>query len=183
MGVRLGQRLGRPAVAALVLIACAAPARASGGTSRIGITLQAGTLSISASTGAFLGTRAAGSAGSLSGQLGAVTVDDTRGGAGSGWTATVRLSAPFTAGGFTIPANRVSYWSGPATAQSGTGTRTPGQPSSTSQVSLGSTRTAFTLSASSTGVNSTSWNPTLVVNLQASDPSATYTGTITHSVA
>ncbi|WP_327321152.1 hypothetical protein OG735_00510 [Streptomyces sp. NBC_01210] len=46
------------------------------------------------------------------------------------WTATVSVTSCTTGGGSpaeTIPKSRLAYWSGPATAKTGTGTATPGQ--------------------------------------------------------
>jgi hypothetical protein len=114
-----------------------------------------------------------------SGQLGTVTVSDDRG-VGS-WTATVSATV-FTSGTHTIALTQVSYWSGPATATSGTGTFTPGQPTAANAVVLTTSRTAFSLSAGS-AVNSASWNPTLVVVVPLATVGGDYTATITHSVA
>jgi alpha-tubulin suppressor-like RCC1 family protein len=114
-----------------------------------------------------------------SAQLGTVTVSDDRG-VGS-WTATVTATA-FTSGTQTIQLTQVSYWSGPATGTSGTGTFTAGQPTAANKVVLTTSRTAFSLTGGS-AVNSASWNPTLVVAVPMSAVAGIYTATITHSVA
>jgi alpha-tubulin suppressor-like RCC1 family protein len=114
-----------------------------------------------------------------SGQLGTVTVSDDRG-VGS-WTATVSATV-FTSGTHTIALAQVSYWSGPATATSGTGTFTPGQPTAANAVLLTTSRTAFSLTGGS-AVNSASWNPTLVVAVPLATVGGDYTATVTHSVA
>ena len=82
----------------------------------------------------------------------------------------------------TIPLTQVSYWSGPATATSGSGTFTPGQLAAANAVNLTAGRVAFSLTSGS-GVNSASWNPTLSVQVPAGAVAGTYTATITESVA
>ncbi len=84
----------------------------------------------------------------------------------------------------TIPASAVNYWSGPATANSGVGVVVPGQANAAAAQPL-STSAALTAFSKAVGVgnNSTSWNPTLIVNVPAAAVAGTYTGTVTHSVA
>ncbi|MEU9047606.1 MULTISPECIES: hypothetical protein [unclassified Kitasatospora] len=60
-------------------------------------------------------------------------------------------------------------------------TVTPGESSASAAQSLSSSRTAFASTGS--GNNSTSWAPTLVVNVPAAAVRGTYTATVTHSVA
>jgi hypothetical protein len=166
----------------LLVGALAIPARAA--TTSTTFALTAGSLSISAPASKNLGSTATGSA-SISGQLGTTTVTDARGALLGSWTSTVS-SGSFTTGGGTanetIPNSDVTYWSGPATASSGVGTFTPGQPTSGNAVALGSSQTAYAAS-SVVGNNSVSWNPTLTVNIPAAAVVGTYSGTITHSVA
>ncbi|MGA5823861.1 hypothetical protein ACPC54_39180 [Kitasatospora sp. NPDC094028] len=151
-------------------------------SSQITVIPTTGTLSISVPATTGLGTAAPG--GTLSAALGTLTVTDGRGLATSTWTATVSATN-FTTGGATaaetITTSNDSYWSGPATNTNGTVTATPGQSTASSAQSLGSSRTAFT--SSGNGNNSTSWAPTLVVNVPAAAVRGTYTGTVTHSVA
>jgi alpha-tubulin suppressor-like RCC1 family protein len=121
--------------------------------------------------------------GTASAQLGTVTVTDGRG-AGS-WTATVTGTTFVTGAGTaqeTIPLSRISYWSGIATATTGTGTLTPGQANAAAAVNLSVPRLAFSLTGGSLA-NSASWNPTLSVSTPASAVAGTYTATITQSVA
>lgn len=157
-----------------------APAAA---TPRLATVRLAGGLSVSAPSSASLGSGAAGT--TLTGQLGTVSVS----GSGTlGWTASVSLSSPFTVTqdgqSATFPADRVRYWSGPATATGGgVGlTCSPGQPTSALAQSLNLSRTAFSCTLGVIGSSSASWNPSLVIATQAGDISGTYTGTITHSV-
>ena len=123
--------------------------------------------------------------GTASAHLGPVTVTDNRGPGTASWTVMVTATAFMTGSGTgpqTIPLSRVAYWSGPATATTGTGTFTPGQPNPASAVNLSAPRTAFSLTGGS-GINSASWNATVSVSVPASAVAGTYTATITHSVA
>jgi hypothetical protein len=123
--------------------------------------------------------------GTTSAQLGTVTVNDFRGTAAASWTVMVTATTFVTGGGTaaeTIPLTQITYWSGPATASTGTGTFTPGQASAAAAVNLTVPRTAFSLTAGSS-VNSASWNPALSVSVPAAALAGTYTATITHSVA
>lgn len=82
-----------------------------------------------------------------------------------------------------IAKTSILYWSGPATATVGLlGNATPGQASAANAVNLSIQRTAM----SGTGLLlsiSTTWNPTIVINIPAAAVAGTYSGTITHSVA
>jgi uncharacterized repeat protein (TIGR01451 family) len=147
------------------------------------LTIVAGALSISVPASATLPTASPG--GTTSGQLGTVTVTDTRGSGPASWTATVSATAFITGGGSaaeTIPLAGTSYWSGPAIAVTGTGTVTPGQPTAAAAINLSSARTAFSLGAGSS-LNSVSWKPALVISVPAAAVGGVYTATITHSVA
>ena len=143
-------------------------------------------LSITAPGSTDLGTVATG--GTLTTQLGPVTVSSSAALA-TGWVATVSLSGQFTvtqAGqSATFPAARVRYWSGSSTATTGitAGVCLPGQATSGLSVTLASARTAYTCGAILATSSSLTWNPTLVITTQSSDPAGTYSGTITHSVA
>lgn len=160
-----------PLGAALVLtLLAAAPASA----------LVSDTLSISVPSPKNLGTVTPGE--SLSAQLGTVkvTADTTL---LTGWVATVSLS-PFTvtqAGQtWTFPSSRVTYSAGLGTPGLGLGVNvcSPGVPGS-----LEAVRTAFVCGQILSLTSSLSWNPTITVSTQATDPAGTYTGTITHSVS
>jgi hypothetical protein len=147
------------------------------------VTIAGGALAITVPASAALPGAAPG--GPTSAPLGTVTVTDQRGIASASWTATVTGTAFVTGGGTapeTIPLARVAYWSGPATATSGSGTFTPGQPTAAAAVNLTTPRTAFSLT-SGTSVTSASWNPTVLVSVPAAAVAGTYTATITHSVA
>jgi hypothetical protein len=180
--MRLATALRLLAATAVGTALLALPARADDTTTSF--TLSAGPLAISVPASANLGTAATGSA-SLSGQLGAVTVSDTRGALGEDWTATVS-STDFTTGGATadetIGKSAVSYWSGAATATSGVAVRVPGQLLAANAQSLSTSRTAFSATGT-VGNNSTTWNPTLVVTLPSDAVAGLYSGTVTHSVA
>ncbi|GAA3159583.1 hypothetical protein [Nonomuraea roseoviolacea] len=123
--------------------------------------------------------------GTISGQLGSITVSDQRAAVTATWVAQV-VATDFTTGGGsaaeTIANSRVSYWSGPATATTGTGTFVPGQANAASSVVLDQTRIAFSKTTGS-GNNSATWNPTIVIDVPAQAVAGTYTGVVRHSVA
>ena len=156
-------------------------AMAADTTTTFGIT--AGGLAVAVPAAANLGS--AGPGASVTSQLGAVTVTDDRAALNATWTATVSATS-FTTGGATatetIANSALSYWSGPATATTGTGTATPGQPTAASAVVLSTGQTAFSWVAGS-GNNTAAWNPTLIVAVPATAVAGTYSGTVTHSVA
>ncbi len=145
--------------------------------------ITAGTLAITAPTTASLGAAESGVA--LTGQLGAVTVADQRAASDPSWTASATAS-DFTTGTATAPetvaSDFVNYGSGPASATVGGGTFTPGQVVADDGAPLSDDVTAFT-HAGGTGSNSTTWNPTLVVNAPRANVSGVYSGTVTNSVA
>ena len=162
------------------LVVVAAPADAGQGVT---FTLTAGALTVSDPADKSLGSVATGTA-SLSTTLGATTVTDNRGALLGTWTATVSAT-DFTTGTATadetIAKSQVDYYSGPATAFSGTAVLVPGQLAVLLKEDLGAARTAF----SATGVvgnNSATWVPTVVVNIPSDAVAGTYSGTITHSV-
>ncbi|WP_433497197.1 hypothetical protein ACQP1K_19785 [Sphaerimonospora sp. CA-214678] len=124
--------------------------------------------------------------GQITGQLGSVTVSDQRAALTAIWTASVIAPGGFTTGGSspaeTISSSSVRYWSGAATSTTGSGTFTPGQANAGSAQSLDVSRTAFTKSSGS-GSNSTTWHPTIVVDVPAGAVAGAYSGAVSHSVA
>ncbi|MDH6124622.1 hypothetical protein P3T39_001564 [Kitasatospora sp. GP82] len=170
--------------AASFLVAVGGPASAAGsGNTTVTFSITVGALSITVPASAGLPAGTPG--GTITGQLGAVTVTDNRALLTASWTSTVSSTDYTTGGGTaseTITKSNVSYWSGPATATTGSGTFTPGQATATQKQPFSSTVTAFTLTAG-VGNNSASWNPTLVVAVPAAAVGGNYTGTVTHSVA
>ncbi|TDB92072.1 hypothetical protein E1091_13355 [Micromonospora fluostatini] len=170
--------------AGAAVLAVAAPATAApSGDTTVTFTVSTANLDIAVPPSVNLGATFAGS--TLTGQLGNVTVTDSRAALSATWTATVTSSA-FTTGGGTGPEtilpNLIEYWSGPAIATSGTGTFVPGQPTSADAVALNTSRVAFSKTSGS-GNNSASWNPSLRITIPASAVGGTYSGVITHSVA
>ena len=161
-----------------------APADAAPGEGLV--RLAAGGLQVSAPASASLGSGSAGQ--TISGQLGPVTVSASSA-VLAGWSATVSLTGGFTVNqsgqSWTFPASRVRYWSGPATALSGIGLNVclPAQPAAVNAQTLTGTRTAYSCGAIASLSSSLTWNPTVVVTTQGSDPAGTYSGTITHSVS
>lgn len=162
-----------------------APAAHAADTSTTFTLSAAGGLSISVPASKELSAGTATNAGTLSAQLGAVSVTDQRGSLLASWTATVS-SSDFTTGTATaeetIAKANVSYWSGASTASTGVGVFTPGQATGLLAQALSASRTAFSGTAL-VGNNSASWNPTVVVTIPTSAVVGAYSGTITHSAA
>ena len=139
-----------------------------------------GSLAISAPVGPVeLGTTpgSAGPGGVGPSAIGGVTVTDERDLQEAGeWVASVRASA-FTGAGSTIPATGISYQT-PAAARAGPGSLSL-TPSSVSDLTADRpVQTATEVRGNST----TTWNPTLSVDVPAGTPAGTYTATLTHSV-
>ncbi|TDC33229.1 hypothetical protein [Micromonospora sp. KC213] len=123
--------------------------------------------------------------GTISQQMGAVTVRDTRSASPNTWAVTVTATAFTTGAGTpaqTIPTTRVSYWSGPATRASGGGSLAPGQPTSAQAQTLTAPRTAFR-KISGNAPNRVSWQPTLVISIPSGAATGLYSGRVTHSVS
>jgi hypothetical protein len=173
-----------PAVIALVVaattITLAQPALADATTTTF--TVAPGDLGETSPASTDLGDADPGA--STSAQLGAVTVTDARAALSGSWTESVS-STEFTTGGATeaetVPVASISYWSGPATATTGSGTFTPGQATSAAAQTFAASRTAFSWAGD--GNNSATFNPTLIIAMPASAVAGVYTGTVTHSVA
>jgi hypothetical protein len=177
----LGLAIGLPALAIFSPAAGAAPTADTTAT----FTIPPGSLDIDMPGSVNLGTGPKGT--TISGQMGAVTVTDTRASADASWEASV-VTTDFTTGGATddetVCACQVGYWSGPATGTTGDGTFTPGQldGAESSPLDNSDPLTAFTHTGG-TGNNTTVWNPTLDVNVPADNENGEYSGTVTHSVA
>ncbi|GAA4190478.1 hypothetical protein GCM10022252_28850 [Streptosporangium oxazolinicum] len=171
-------------VGALMFILAAPAVAAPTADTVVTFSVEAGSLDIVAPAGPIdLGSAPPG--GTITGQIGPVSVSDTRGGADSVWTATV-FATDFTDAELTIPFTSVEYWSGPATATSGGGVFIPGQPTADDAVPLtGTTQTAIPAMAHTggTGGSTATWNPTLIVNVPITAQVGDYTGTVTHQVA
>ncbi|MFI6758512.1 hypothetical protein ACIBF5_05120 [Micromonospora sp. NPDC050417] len=177
--------VGAAAAAAAVALTGMPAAAAPTDDTEVTFEILAGTLDITAPATADLGTGEAGTV--IDGQIGPVTVDDSRAEPDASWEATV-TSTDFTTGTATptetVLASQVDYWSGPATATTGNGTFTPGQVNAAAAAPLDDTTplTAFTHTGG-TGNNTATWNPTLEVNVPLANVAGVYTGTVTHSVA
>lgn len=167
------------AVGATALMFAAPGASAASGTAGT-FTVTGGGLAINPPATASLGSVAAGVT-TLSGQLGSVTVNDTRGALVANWTATV-VSTDFTTGTSpvadqTVTAANINYSAGTATT-TGTGVFA-GVPT------VGGIATAVTAATwtGAIGNNTATWNPTITFTLSASQVAGVYNGTITHSVS
>jgi hypothetical protein len=142
---------------------------------------RAGALTISAPGPTSLGS--APPSGQITTHLGTVLVDDTRVPGAGVWTATVsstdftRTTGPVV----TISRSRMSYWSGPVTANSGGGNNVPGQPTASAAQDLSVPRTAFSQTRTNR-IQTASWAPTLILSIPNAATAGNYSGTITHSV-
>lgn len=142
------------------------------------ITIEGGTLQISAPTGSVdLGSLVnTVGGGTISGSLGEVQVSDARSAAaGSGWVASVISSAFTPPAGPAIAASAVGYTAGTIT-KVGTATYTANDPGNLTGVSPSVTATGIT------GDNSATWNPTINVAVPGGMAAGVYSATITHSV-
>ena len=163
-------------IAGMLTLGAASPALA--GTTTATVTVTGGSLSITVPADAGnLGTRAnTVLAGTISGSLGQVRVDDARSAAaGSGWIASVISTAFTPPSGPTIGAAAVGYTAGTIT-KVGTATFTANDPPDLTGSVPAVTATGIT------GDNSATWNPTINVTVAGGKAAGVYSGTITHSV-
>jgi hypothetical protein len=141
-------------------------------------TVTSGALTITAPNTADVGSGAPGT--TISGALGAVTVNDNRALLTATWTASASAT-DFTTGTATadetIPATDVSYAVGAIT---NTGTITP---TGADLAPMTNAAQPVVAGAAGVGDNSATWDPTISVAVPASAVGGLYTGTITHSVA
>ncbi|MEH0969739.1 hypothetical protein V6U77_01170 [Micromonospora sp. CPCC 205546] len=176
--------LALTAAAAAAVVALGSPAAAAPTDDTIvTFTVGAANLDIIAPPGVNLGSTFADT--TIEGPIGPVQVVDQRAALNATWVTTVSVTEFVSGAGSpeeTITPNLVEYWSGPATATTGTGTFVPGQPTEADAVTLSSPRVAFSKTSGS-GNNSATWNPTIRVNVPATAVSGTYSATVTHSVA
>lgn len=143
--------------------------------------ITSGSLSVTVPSSASLGSVASGAL-TLAGQLGSVTVNDTRGALVNAWTTSVSSTDFVTGTGTptaaqTVAKTNIAYSSGVSTSTSGLGTFVPGLLAS---LNLTGTGAAWTGAA---GNATAAWNPTLTFTLLSSQVAGTYSGTVTHSVA
>jgi len=171
--------LGAACAGLVLTFATAVPASAdASGITSATVTVQGGFLSITVPVDAGnLGTRTnTVTAGTISGPLGQVQVNDARSAAaGSGWVASVISSAFTPPAGPAIAASAVSYVAGPIT-KVGTATYTANNPPNLTGVAPAVTATGIT------GDNSATWNPTITVAIPGGTIAGIYSATITHSV-
>lgn len=166
------------ALAAVAVVAAPASA-ASSGTTDATFSVDGGSLDITVPVSADLGSGAA--EGTVTANLGTVSVIDQRAALVGSWT-TEAVSSTFVTGAGTsdetISADQVSYQAnGPAVS---TGNGTPiydGGP-----VSIANS-TPVMVKVDGAGNNSSTWDPSLFVDLPSAAVAGTYAGTITHSVA
>jgi len=182
--LKLGKSLLASAVGLAALAGMASPAQAADTTATFTLTAGGG-LAITAPASSALGSAATGAAATTPTQMGNIVVSDSRGALLGSWTASVS-SSDFTTGtasaAETIGKANADYWSGASISPTGTAVLVPGQLLAANKVTFAASRTAFSASAV-VGNGTTTWNPTVSVNIPGAAVAGTYTGTITHSVA
>ena len=166
------------------LLLTAVPSLAAG--TPVSFDLAAGTLSISQpSTTASFGTAPASATGtSVSGHVGATTVTDTRGSL-AGWTVTISSSDFSDGANHTIPATNAKAYILPAdgpTVSSGIAVPTTNYVSAATGLTLANTGQTF-VTATATGSNVVTYNPSVTVTIPSTAIAGTYTATLTQTVA
>ena len=160
----------------------------SDASTNVTFTLVAGTLSVTEPSSVNLGAATSSSLGaSLTGRLGVTTVSDQRG-ALSAWTATI-ATTDFTDGAtptaHTISAGKLKAYIAPGdgpTVTSGIAVPATTHTTVATALPLSTTGQSF-VTATTTGSNTVTYNPTIVVTLDSTVVAGTYTGTITQSVS
>jgi hypothetical protein len=139
-------------------------------------TLTAGALSISPPLATVsLGSQVASTnATTISGDLGTVTVSDQRGGTTT-WIASAISTAFTPTSGPADPASNVSYSAGPITNSATVTAVAVAAPNLTGVSPV--------VNGTSSGISTSSWNPTISVVVPANFAPGVYSATITHSVA
>jgi hypothetical protein len=162
--------------AAALSTGTALPASAEPTSATLSITGGVLSITVPADAGS-LGTRAnTVLAGTISGALGQVQVNDARSAAaGSGWVASAISTAFTPSSGPAIAASAVGYTAGGIT-KVGTATYTANNPPNLTGVAPVVTATGIT------GDNSATWNPTINVAVPGGMAANVYSATITHSV-
>lgn len=160
------------ATAATLVVGAALPASAD--TTSATFSLTGGDLTLSVGANAALTDEASGVAANvITGTLGAVAVDDARGGT-AGWV-TSAASTTFTGTGLSV-SNSVAYTNGTMTE---TGTNTV---AGVTSAGLTTTAAAVATATGVSGNNTASWNPTLDVSMPAGALAGAYAGTVTTSL-
>lgn len=144
----------------------------------VSITVEAGTLSISAPTAMVdLGTVTTAEQTVISGTLGSVEVVDERNAATDAqWVASVVATDFANSSGGVIPAAAIDYRVGHI-SHSSSGTFTALDPSGLA------TTSPVVRGTDLAGPNSASWSPTITVAVPSESMAGTYTASITHSVS
>ena len=174
------------AVAALSAagIGALVPATANAAGTGVTFTVSAGSLSVAEpTTTANLGSVTSSPLGTTtSGSLGTSTITDNRGSL-AGWTLSM-ASTDFSDGAsHTIPAGQAVAWlPAPATLVNGVAVVTNTHAAAATGMALANSPASF-MTATTTGSNVVSYNPSIQVTLNSSVVSGTYTGTITQTVA
>jgi hypothetical protein len=162
------------AVLAVGVAAMPATAATSGSTTAT-VLLTSGTLDITVPNGPVAIGASPVSGTQVSGQLGSVTVTDSRSADPASWSASVSAT-PFQNGTHTLAA---SYDTGVVTS---TGIPISQWTINTPVTLSTSSQAIVTLNPTSSGDNTATWNPTITVAIPAGAIAGTYTSVITHSV-
>jgi hypothetical protein len=178
-------RAGAVTALAIGALLVASPGQASTSTT---VTLSGGSLSLTDPASANIGSAVSSPTGtSVSGHLGTTTVTDSRGSI-AGWTVTIS-STSFSDGAtptpHTIAAGKfrtyIAAGDGPTVAA---GIAVPVTSYTTSGTALTLSNSGQTLlTATATGSNTVTYNPTIMATLDSTVIAGTYTGTITQTVA
>jgi hypothetical protein len=170
--------LAMPAASAAVTSTAALSAPGPGDPdTTVTFTITSGELAMTAPATADLGSGAPGT--TITSEIGAITVTDTRALLTAAWIATAS-STDFTTGGATpaetIPVTDATYSPGTITT-TGTITAEP------TQITLDGEPQTVVTGTAGVGNNTASWGPTLAVAVPAQAVGGVYTGTLTQSVA
>lgn len=161
--------------AAVLLAASTGTASAAVGDTTTTFSINGGALSVTMQTTATL-TNASSGTTSVSGNLGAVSVTDNRGGTAN-WSVNASSTVFKTAVLSTPTSNGVSYNAG-IVSETGTITIADG-----TAVALTATAAKVAGPTSITGNNTASWNPTLTVSLPSNALAGDYSGTVNTSIS
>lgn len=172
-------------VVVAAVIAFVASTAAAAPLSEAAVTLvRAGTLDISVPESVDLGITVPGTV--ITGALGTVTVDDTRGPGQPVWTASASSSEAFLVGSGgadyeVVEPDRISYWSGPVSVVVGDGGFTGMQPDVGAAQPLDNELIVVTRD-SGDGDNTAEWSPTLLIDVPLATVAGPFAATVTHSV-
>ncbi len=169
--------------AAAAVVALAAPAAAPSGDTIVTFTVATANLDISVPASVNLGAAFAGN--SITGELGNVTVTDSRAALNATWTATVSSSSFTTGTGTpeeTILPNLVEYWSGGGNLDHRY-RHLRARPAHPGRCGHAERATGRLLEDLRRRNNSATWAPDIRITIPGGAVGGSYSGVITHSVS